>query len=448
MSERRLTYSFGPLERRGLLGPVRAGQAAVIASGGVAGDRRPRRVAVGAGRARRRRRCSAAALATACLPARRPHGGGVAAADARVLVAPAPAAGRFASDVTAAPGHAWGAAGCCGRAPAAGRAAAAARRPARGRRLSRPTARSGVRTLGPAADVGAGLPGRRVLAARPGGPGAPPGPLGARALRGRRQPHPARAVDRAHRARPGRRAGALGARRARSGGPAARHADDRLLPGAHLVRPLAWPRSTRSCWRSRSTPSACAIAAPTASTRALVEQTERVAQGLEAAEVTVLGALSPGQLARALRTAFDPYARSELTAAGGLRPGPRRPGRGQRLAPGRARDLGALPDRRRAARHVLDRRVAAGRGLADVHGLAARPLGRRAHRLGDVRAAGRATAPRARSRRRSPAIAPTGSCARASGSPRRRASARRPTPPGGARPSSPPATARSASAAS
>jgi hypothetical protein len=45
---------------------------------------------------------------------------------------------------------------------------------------------------------------------------------------------------------------------------------------------------------------------------ALVEQTERVAQGLEAAEVTVLGALSPGQLARALRTAFDPFARAEL----------------------------------------------------------------------------------------------------------------------------------------
>jgi hypothetical protein len=45
---------------------------------------------------------------------------------------------------------------------------------------------------------------------------------------------------------------------------------------------------------------------------ALVEQTERVAQGLEAAEVTVMGALSPGQLARALRTAFDPFARAEL----------------------------------------------------------------------------------------------------------------------------------------
>jgi hypothetical protein len=48
--------------------------------------------------------------------------------------------------------------------------------------------------------------------------------------------------------------------------------------------------------------------------RALLEQTERVAQGLEAAEVTVLGALSSGQLGRALRTAFDPYARAELAA--------------------------------------------------------------------------------------------------------------------------------------
>ncbi len=49
-------------------------------------------------------------------------------------------------------------------------------------------------------------------------------------------------------------------------------------------------------------------------THALVEETERIAQGLEAAEVTVLGALGPGQLARALRTAFDPYSRAELAA--------------------------------------------------------------------------------------------------------------------------------------
>jgi hypothetical protein len=48
--------------------------------------------------------------------------------------------------------------------------------------------------------------------------------------------------------------------------------------------------------------------------QALVEQAERVAQGLEAAEVRVVGGLSGGHLARALRTAFDPYARAELAA--------------------------------------------------------------------------------------------------------------------------------------
>ncbi|MDQ6778689.1 MAG: type VII secretion protein EccE [Actinomycetota bacterium] len=51
-----------------------------------------------------------------------------------------------------------------------------------------------------------------------------------------------------------------------------------------------------------------------AGTQALLEETERIAQGLEAAEVQVLGALSAGQLSRALRTAFDPYARAELAA--------------------------------------------------------------------------------------------------------------------------------------
>lgn len=47
---------------------------------------------------------------------------------------------------------------------------------------------------------------------------------------------------------------------------------------------------------------------------ALVQEAERVARGLEMGEVRVLGALGPGQLARVLRTAFDPYARAELTA--------------------------------------------------------------------------------------------------------------------------------------
>jgi hypothetical protein len=53
-----------------------------------------------------------------------------------------------------------------------------------------------------------------------------------------------------------------------------------------------------------------------AAMRSVIEQSERVAEGLEAAEVKVLGALAPGQLARAMRTAFDPYARSELAVLG------------------------------------------------------------------------------------------------------------------------------------
>jgi hypothetical protein len=46
--------------------------------------------------------------------------------------------------------------------------------------------------------------------------------------------------------------------------------------------------------------------------RALVEATEHVVHALEAAEIDVLGALGRRQVARVLRTAFDPYAHSEL----------------------------------------------------------------------------------------------------------------------------------------
>jgi hypothetical protein len=44
----------------------------------------------------------------------------------------------------------------------------------------------------------------------------------------------------------------------------------------------------------------------------VLEQVAQLARGLEAAEIRVLGALSTEQLARALRTGFDPYARAEL----------------------------------------------------------------------------------------------------------------------------------------
>ena len=74
--------------------------------------------------------------------------------------------------------------------------------------------------------------------------------------------------------------------------------------------------------------------------------------------------------------------------------------------------MGPLPHRRRAARHVLDRQLATDRRIADVHGCAARPLERGAHRRGHVRAdPARAVGPRDRGRgdarpRRSRAASP------------------------------------------
>ncbi len=46
----------------------------------------------------------------------------------------------------------------------------------------------------------------------------------------------------------------------------------------------------------------------------VIEQVGHVVRGLETAEIRVLGALNTGQLTRVIRTAFDPYARSELAA--------------------------------------------------------------------------------------------------------------------------------------
>lgn len=64
----------------------------------------------------------------------------------------------------------------------------------------------------------------------------------------------------------------------------------------------------------------------------LVEETTRLARGLEAAQIKVLGALDVNQLGRALRTAFDPYALAELGVLEAT--GPRR--RGSSLSAGAA----------------------------------------------------------------------------------------------------------------
>ena len=93
-------------------------------------------------------------------------------------------------------------------------------------------------------------------------------------------------------------------------------------------------------------------------------------QGLEAAEVEVLGALArPARAGAAHRVRSLRPRRAR--GARGRRPRPRRPRRTQRVAARRPRALGSLPLRRRRARDLLDRRLAARRGLADVHGRAA-----------------------------------------------------------------------------
>ncbi len=68
----------------------------------------------------------------------------------------------------------------------------------------------------------------------------------------------------------------------------------------------------------------------------VLEQVGHLARGLEAAEIQVMGALSAGQISRVLRTAFDPYARTELAALDAVA------SRGNALAARDAGPLGAL----------------------------------------------------------------------------------------------------------
>ena len=310
MSEQRLTYSFGPLERRGLLGPVRGGQAAVIAAGGVAGiaalDASPSPVGVLVAAA-----LVAAALAASCLP--------IAGRTAEEWL-PLTLAfwwrrvrhRRFASDVMTA-GSRVGRGGLLRRAPAA-----VAPRQLRDVRLVA-TSYHG-HPLGAVADRS----GRRLTSV-----------LACRVV----------AFSLLDQEAQERRLARWGLVLSGAGGSPVRRVQwiERTAPaqGDELVR---WVHAERDpAVPLRGTPmidsylelisSAASVAqeheillaiqvdaqrvrdrGADSATRALVEQTERVAQGLEAAEVTVLGALSPGQLARTLRTAFDPYARSELTA--------------------------------------------------------------------------------------------------------------------------------------
>ena len=361
VSETRLTYTFGPIERRGLLGPVRIGQAALVAVGAV--------LAIAA--------LDAAPTGTGAVVAVLLVGGAVAAA---VL----PLGSRTVDE--------WVPVGCAfALRLATGRARYRSPLPAAGVRALVPRARSRIR-------VGGSDP-------------APPPAL--RELR---------IVEATYRNRPigivsehgGRRLTAVLACRALAFALLDPEAQERRLARWGLVlsgaastpiRRLQWVERTVPAqgdelarWLHderdpaiplRGTPmieSYLELIGATARvaqehelllavqvdakrirgreadqfSEVLIEQAERVAVGLQAAEVTVIGALNPNQLARALRTAFDPFARAELAALEAADPDRRWPVRGGRVATRRARNVGSLPERRRRPCHLLDRRLAPG----------------------------------------------------------------------------------------
>jgi hypothetical protein len=312
MTEGRITYSFGPLERRGLLGPVRVGQAALVAVAGIA--------------------------AIATLDAAPTALGGLVAIGILTLTLAAsfaPLGGRTLQEWVPITFAFWG------------------RRLARRGRVSR------VATAGAAAIHATG----RGLRIRDPRPVAPPAlrevrltcaeyhgrEIGALSERGGRRLTSALAcrvvsfslLDSEAQERRLARWGLL---LSGLGGAAVRRVQwiertapaqgDELVRWLHSERDPAVPlrgtpmidsyleliSSTARVSREHEILLAIQVDAARARerrtelSRSLVEHTERVAHGLEAAEVTVLGALSPGQLARTLRTAFDPYARGELTA--------------------------------------------------------------------------------------------------------------------------------------
>ena len=195
-----MTYTFGPLERRGSSGRCAPGRRR-RSPRGAARDRRARPRAVGGGRSGRAARGRRAAGRELCA-ARRPHAAGM---------------GPGGGDVRAG-GGCGGRPGSARRCPPPGRCDRAPGRcpscsePPRSRRcarrvrivearLPRPHDRGALRALRPAADGGAGVPGARVLAARRRGAGAAAGALGACPVGRRAARRPADPMDRAHGAR-------------------------------------------------------------------------------------------------------------------------------------------------------------------------------------------------------------------------------------------------------
>ncbi|MHB1571668.1 MAG: SCO6880 family protein [Solirubrobacteraceae bacterium] len=313
MSERRMTYTFGPLERRGLLGPVRAGQAALIAVSAAAAI-----VAIDAARTPGAALPAVALVAAALAAAFAPVGGrtldewgpiGVAFALRR-------ARQRRPRSTAATDGSRWRWSGL----GLTRRQAAAAGDPLAATGVRIVTIGYRGRELGALSESG----GRRltaVLACR----------VGAFALLDREAQERRLArwgmILAAAAGTPVRRLQWLERTVPAQGDELARWLHDERDPelpprGTPIVESyLELISSSARVSQEHEILVALQVDAKSvrergseATQRALAEQTERVARGLRDAEVTVLGALGPGQLARALRTAFDPYARAELAA--------------------------------------------------------------------------------------------------------------------------------------
>ena len=315
MSEQRLTYAFGPLERRGLLGPLRAGQALLLAGG---------------------------TLTAILILDASPSAGGALLA----VLAVAAAVGASFAPVGGRTTHEW--------TPIA--TAFAARAVTRRNRFGSPTPMIGVVTRG--------LGRLRAPGLSDPPPAAPAQLQGLRITEASYRDRPIGALSE----QSGRRLTAVLACRVVAFSLLDPEAQERRLArwgmvlsgaGGSSIRRLQWVERTAPAqgdelarWvhaerdpalPPRGTPiiesyleligTTARVAqeheilvaiqvdarrvrdrAGDALATALLEETERIAKGLEAAEVTVLGALSAGQLARALRTAFDPYARSELAS--------------------------------------------------------------------------------------------------------------------------------------
>ena len=320
MPDSRLSYSFGPLERRGLAGGVSGGQIAALAAGAVS-----------------------AVVLLDRVPSASGAFGALLACAAAVAAAFMPIAGRTAPE--------WLPIATCftGR-RARGRHRFRSAAPGLGLHAGGLTTRA-VRLRRPDPEVPEALRGVRILTARPGGETAdererPIGALSERAGRRLTAVLACRVAAFAlldHEAQE-RRLARWGLVLSGTGGGAVRRLQwlertapaqgDELARWLHTERDPAVPLRgsamvesyleliSASTQVSQEHEVLLAVQVDAARVRergrdavlrALLESTERVAQGLEAAEVTVLGALGPAQLANALRTAFDPYARGELT---------------------------------------------------------------------------------------------------------------------------------------